>query len=1546
MRATGDLPLSSGRIDITNSFGVPVLGTAAQVDIDTSHGAFAGADLTATSLEITVRGRTTEITLVSGDNAAAVLTRKIALNVEAVRAWVSSSNHVKVQTTAVGSGIQLDVRKRLAAGDFHQQNNGDAPALAISTTGCNFNGAISDSSALAPNHCCAIIHDAVARATLPYDGGVVIDQIQMDGSQLVIRVNSGHTISAAAVRFSGATDPFGFSQNGLEEIRSANLSGNVDLNGPGWVELDIDGNTVIVPFDAEPARVDLALGDRLPASGENLVLNINGAGNSSLAFSGNEGSVNAVASAIVQHFNNVSVRLAYRISFENALYGQPSHTLQLNDASGLAMAGFLGDRSTYTTTAVSAAITDQMRIPSTLSAPQHDDGGPVQAFTLSETTSGSNMSWQISVQAGFTVNVTPIPTTDPLSISGGGSGTLSTGLISAELELESQCQRYDFEILDSNSNVVTRSRLQIAATPAMLRSEDNFSAALPNDTVLPITVVEPDTGTTVERVFSVDMNGVGSLAEAVHRLNVQVPAIRAWTAAPGGNRRLHIESRGYGHGWKLRLGNPMLLLALGFSEAQIDLNAQQLEADGRGDVRNGAKMTHDEIRSALQRIDQCATQALYASGTPTGTPRALQIERSGTTDLVLRSVEGDVTIETEPASLRTALNISESGGVATIAPGMANVALDCGIINVKAGGRSVAAVRLFADHATVDAAEPLATAGSAAETQQLTYLKAHAIDITVGTVPAMPVGPLPAAITNLTAAVAWYAEHLPAEAWIGIDTSNHVVLQSRRRGNASLTVEIDFSNFISETFAPGDTLLGFVVAPASGGNVWRFSGRGFGNVLDMRAVPVWSTTAASIEAYLSTAAQQGSSRQAIYDVEVDTSAGPTDLRIRSQIGTRSLNHPAPPVTNPVPGGIQFSVAGGGLTGTLLETNFSLSPPVRPGELSLEVTEPGMTRSVVALIAGAPARLTPLIYPATVSVLNGKGFDIVLTSTTGTVTHNVSFTSVSSQQQVATEVERQCQWSVRANIVSGAMIIETIGAGTVFRLTLNAPSVTPAAVTNNSATGFVAGSVSSPVSLPLNGRGGGTVPDMDTIDANHYRDALLAGFINEITVTDSTTRADRPMDWGTYIIRRDTPPDYFTLASQRSGCMSSLETVVYAMQGLVLNRDMERAPAIHGSVKLSLPEVATLENDAFNLPAAGTLSIELNNNGNIEDLPARTVIDVVFTAGDYTARDVARRIHEELFNRGAGRAAAYADGQVVVETAVPGLAGSVTVPTPGTATVGADQALLQKLTGGTDALTSRGWPGTGFRNPGDILRDGYRSMDVASAQADAQWIFSDGTATATVNVTSGQSLQDIQRAVDSALAAPTGGTGRIGLCLLGVDDTLYIEATGITLTLQVVVNGNTLATIDPGKHEPGGTPERAEEPAVGLRRTHEIRTFLLARDYVGDGDGGEVDDLGWIRTPAFANSLPVAYDNQKGSPAQNLTLPRGRYLMAVRADAAKTRNYHDSGDMVISGNTHSADSQHHFVHQARYWMQFDNAAPLGIGKLEQGSTTYYVADFLW
>jgi hypothetical protein len=403
--------------------------------------------------------------------------------------------------------------------------------------------------------------------------------------------------------------------------------------------------------------------------------------------------------------------------------------------------------------------------------------------------------------------------------------------------------------------------------------------------------------------------------------------------------------------------------------------------------------------------------------------------------------------------------------------------------------------------------------------------------------------------------------------------------------------------------------------------------------------------------------------------------------------------------------------------------------------------------------------------------------------------------------------------------------------------------------------------------------------------------------------------------------------------------------------------------------LPLPGLHTRTEDSFTLANAGVLTIELNHNSKgtaaqiIEDLPPRLLVEVRFPDGDYTAYDVAQRIHTALQIYSAGQAAAYPDGKVVVETAVPGLAGSVTLPAPGTGTAGGDQALIQQLLGDTVAVQGRGWPGVGFDSPlGDPLRTGYRSKKLESAQVDATWEFefkdtkTKTTATAKIKIKRGQAIQEIQGAVDDALRQPKGAPNRIGLCVMGPDGTLLVESTDPKqpLTLKVIVDGRTLGIIDPGQNEPGKTPEREQEPALGLRCTHEIRTFRYARDRVGDGDPTQVDDLGWIRLPAHMGhwlvSTSANITEKAGAPAMNLRLPPGRYFTAARADAAKTRDYDSTGDMIASVGTDPHNGTQHFMHQARYWMQFDDAELLGITRIIRGTEADegidYLVDFLW
>ena len=118
----------------------------------------------------------------------------------------------------------------------------------------------------------------------------------------------------------------------------------------------------------------------------------------------------------------------------------------------------------------------------------------------------------------------------------------------------------------------------------------------------------------------------------------------------------------------------------------------------------------------------------------------------------------------------------------------------------------------------------------------------------------------------------------------------------------------------------------------------------------------------------------------------------------------------------------------------------------------------------------------------------------------------------------------------------------------------------------------------------------------------------------------------------------------------------------------------------------------------------------------------------------------------------------------------------------------------------------------------------------------------------------------------------------------------------------------------------GATERQLEPAANLRRTHETRTLRIARDRNGHGVVTEHDDLGWVRNPA---------DPELGTPESIAQMPPGRYLALSRADAAKTRNYDALSEMIVLSGTHADDPTRPVVLQARYWLDWDDSAEMGV-----------------
>jgi hypothetical protein len=143
--------------------------------------------------------------------------------------------------------------------------------------------------------------------------------------------------------------------------------------------------------------------------------------------------------------------------------------------------------------------------------------------------------------------------------------------------------------------------------------------------------------------------------------------------------------------------------------------------------------------------------------------------------------------------------------------------------------------------------------------------------------------------------------------------------------------------------------------------------------------------------------------------------------------------------------------------------------------------------------------------------------------------------------------------------------------------------------------------------------------------------------------------------------------------------------------------------------------------------------------------------------------------------------------------------------------------------------------------------------------------------------------------------------------------LYIEAVGGNSLFLVQVDGQPReSTLLPSAVTPARVGQGFELPVevgLGLRRTNTLRTVRYIRDTTGAGAIDDMHDFGWVRTPT----------NAQGQPAAFPFWPPGRYLLAVRAEAAQLGDYDGGGDMVISHGQDVDDASRGFVRRARYWV---------------------------
>jgi hypothetical protein len=130
----------------------------------------------------------------------------------------------------------------------------------------------------------------------------------------------------------------------------------------------------------------------------------------------------------------------------------------------------------------------------------------------------------------------------------------------------------------------------------------------------------------------------------------------------------------------------------------------------------------------------------------------------------------------------------------------------------------------------------------------------------------------------------------------------------------------------------------------------------------------------------------------------------------------------------------------------------------------------------------------------------------------------------------------------------------------------------------------------------------------------------------------------------------------------------------------------------------------------------------------------------------------------------------------------------------------------------------------------------------------------------------------------------------------------------------------------------GLGERVDikaEPGVDLRATDTLRTYRLVYDRKGaaqTSSAGDFVDVGWLR-PRTDPLWGTTRDNRTGEPLDVPAWPRGRYLLAARAEAA----IHDyaspgyggvggAGEMIESfGNATVDGTAIHFIRVARYFV---------------------------
>jgi murein DD-endopeptidase MepM/ murein hydrolase activator NlpD len=1424
----GPLPLHPGPVGVTPTWAVPLLAAPAMLRLDLGHASLSGAAREATPLRLTVSGGPAQDVTLDGAATAEAIARRIMLRADGVRAWAEGATTVVVATVAGGSAVSLAIAKDHATPLALGPVSGRSATLTGGTS-------VADSAAVPVTRLREAAADAAGRAAaLPYDPAAVQPAVTVQGNRLRFATAAGHTVALVAEGtgvITGATPA-------AQSVDSDPLPATLTLPGSSWADVTVNGHAVRAPLTGEPARIEIGPLPRLPRNGERLVLDADGTP-LTVTFDGTQRSLEAVAERILAAMDAaapgaspVRLRFAWSIRIGNTLHGagEAPGTLRLAESDGLGLLGFLRDRAALREDADGvfgdhlAAGTDE---------PVSSAGGPLRRRLFGPPSSLLTLPAadppRLEAPAGHTITVRapaapPAPITSPpgaanvARVDGAGPFPFAQGAAT-----------WRFEVADGGGTIVAEAIGQLAASPAALRA--TAAPVAQGNAALPLTIVLFAPGEAAVTAEA-DLRGVTDATDAAQRILRALPGLRAFAVLQlDGQRVLHVETVGRGTGWSLRLRGRAALLALGFRPPGYDLAIEEIAADGGGTVVNAAAVTLAELRAMLARTLATAT------GPPAQPPLYTLAAAGGTLTLARPGGAGAPSLTSTPPVVAAALGAAPGPGGLVVGAGPH--ASGDGLLRVTAGEFGTTAI-VAGRQAELRAPDPVPADGTPDATAQLAFLAANGLAVTVDGTP-RPVPPAPGGLATVADAVTHIARHI-APGWAGLradpgagpGAQPHLVLRGAVRGTAG---RIDVT-FPAAPPLPGGVLLGFT------GNA---GANGLGVVRDAGALP--ATGPDSIETLLTARGSRPDAPQALYRAVPDAAAGVVRLRPN---GARTVLR----VTTTPPWLAAVAVpADGSVTVT---TGPAIA--VEPGVLELSADRPDEARRVVTVpFWGRPARLPPLALPT--GGIGGLAGRTLVFSIGGGPATTVTLPGT-DLGEIAARIARDSGWALRALPTPAGLVIETIAEGDAIRLSL----------TGGTALGAdPAADLVAPAALPIEARGAGAVPDLAAATPAQIAAALDAGLAERDPTLDAAVVGTARLDAAAY------GPDQrqgsgLVVESSRIGVAGRLEWNTAAAVGAwpVWDMSLSRGPAQRAAVVLG-PFAAPISPN-------GDLPIGFDEN-LAADLPARRTVTVTFDGTALAAAGIAARIDAALRVGGAGAAAAWPDGRVVVETATSGLAGTVRIPAQG-----APRGVADALVGAGAERFARGWPGAGRAVPLREMSAGFRGVRTAAAEPASYVFTAGGTSTAPVAVAAGMDADAAAAQIDAAFAA----AGRIGIAAV-VDGALCIEATDPANPLDVTIGGAAPAASPTPRG--GDTAELVPDAGFDLRRTDLVRTVNLARAPTDDARFAGRQALGWLRVPTTVPTPPPA-TGPAVTPGAWGQFPLGRYLAVARPEAARAGNAAD------------------------------------------------------